>query len=65
MIINRNVVLILENIVLLKIIIVFSLIALPNQHKVDPRRAKKASSIENGNLCTSVFPNTCAWDQQE
>ena len=27
------------------IIIVFSLIALPNQDKVDPRRAKKTSSI--------------------
>ena len=30
------------------IIIVFSLIALINQNKVDPRRAKKVSSIQYG-----------------
>ena len=50
------------------IIIVLSLIALLNQIKVDPRTAKKASSIQNGyrkSGLTRRFLFPCAWEQQE
>ena len=48
----------------------FSLIALENQNKVDPRRAKKANLVQYGYkkvklIPYSVFQNTCAWEQQE
>ena len=36
-----------KKVIIIIIIIMFSLIALPNQNKVDPKRAKKASSIQN------------------
>ena len=49
------------------IIILFYLIAVPNQYKVDPRRAKKLVpfiiTIENVEFVHSVLPNTCAWEQ--
>ena len=49
------------------IIVVFSLIALCIQNKVDLRRAKKVKFHSDWqqkmwHSCTSVFPNTCAWD---
>ena len=50
--------------VLLIIIKVFSLKALSNQNKVNPGRAKKASSIQYGNkksrTCAGVFSHTLA-----
>ena len=55
-IISINIIIIINNI----IIIVFSIIPLPKQNKVDPRRVKKASFIQYGcrnvDLVHNCFP---------
>ena len=61
----------LLRIIIIIIIKVFSLIAILDRNKVDPRRANKASSIQHiyrksGNQArVHVYPNACAWEQQQ